>query len=151
MLRWRMNLSVSPERFAARWPWLAHWRWVRGRSARASPAFGVDPVVLLGVLAGQRPFVEVGEPAALVAGERVRVLVDLGDRGDGAFQERPVVRHDHDRRGQAEDEPFEPVEPVEVEVVGGLVEEEDVEPGQQQRGELGAGGLTTRQVAHGAV
>ena len=106
---------------------------------------------LLGVLAGERPLVEVGPPSALVAGERVAVVVDLGDRGDRALEERPVVRHHHQRGVEAEDEPLQPVEPVEVEVVGRLVEEEDVEAGQQQGGELGAGGLPAREAGHLAV
>ena len=55
------------------------------------------------------------------------------------------------RRVQAEHEPLQPVEAVEVEVVGGLVEQEDVEAGQQQRGQLGAGGLAARQPGHRAV
>ena len=112
---------------------------------------GVDPVGLLGVLAGESPFVEVGAPSALVAGERVGVVVDLGDRGDRALEERPIVRHDHQRRVEAEDEPLEPVEAVEVEVVGRLVEQEDVEPRQQQAGELGAGGLAAREAGDLAV
>ena len=61
------------------------------------------------------------------------------------------MRHDHQRRVEAEDEPLQPVEAVEVEVVGRLVEQEDVEPGQQQGGELGAGGLAARQTGDLAV
>jgi hypothetical protein len=61
------------------------------------------------------------------------------------------VAHDNRPRPQASDEPLEPVEPVEVEVVGRLVEEEDVVPGQQQRGETGARGLPAGQGGHGHV
>jgi hypothetical protein len=145
MFRWRMNLSVSPERFAGP---LALGADPIGQHVAL---VGVDPVGLLRVLAGESPLVEVGVPSALVAGECVGVVVDLGDRGDRALEERPVVRHDHQRRVEAEDEPLEPVEPVEVEVVGRLVEQEDVEPGQQKGGELGAGGLSAREAGDLAI
>ena len=126
---------------------VAHWRWVRARSVRAS-RLRRRPVVLLGVLAGQGPLVEVGVPAALVAGERVLVVVDLGHRGDR--RSRKARSCDTTMTGrEAEDEPLEPVEAVEVEVVGRLVEQEHVEPGEQQRGELGAGGLAARQAGTG--
>ncbi len=93
------------------------------------------------MLAGERPLVEVRQPATLVARQRVVVVVDLGDGGDRPLEEGAVVRHHHRRRVEPEDELFEAVEAVEVEVVGGLVEQEHVEPGEEQPGELGASGL----------
>ena len=50
---------------------------------------------------------------------------------------------------QPGDEALEPVEAVEVEVVGGLVEQHDVEAGQQQGREAGARGLPAGQRRHG--
>ena len=147
MLRWRMNLSVSPDRLARRHALVGPLALGAGPVGERVALVGVDPVGLLGVLAGAGPLVEVGVPAALVAGERVGVVVDLGDGGDRALEERPVVRHDHQRRVQPEDEPLQPVEAVEVEVVGGLVEQEHVEAGEQQGGELGPGGLAAGQPA----
>ena len=48
----------------------------------------------------------------------------------------------HDAAADAADERLEPLQPVEVEVVGRLVEQHDVEPAEQQRGQADAGGLT---------
>jgi hypothetical protein len=75
----------------------------------------------------------------------VGVVVDLGHGGDGPLEERAVVGHDHERGVEPGDEPLQPVEAVEVEIVGRLVEQEDVEPGEQQPGEPGPGGLPARQ------
>ena len=55
---------------------------------------------------------------------------------------------DHGRTPEPGDEPLEPLQPVEVEVVGGLVEQQHVVAGEQQRGEPGPGGLTARQRGH---
>ncbi len=72
-------------------------------------------------------------------------LVELQYARDGALQERAVVGDDHGAAGALLDEPLQPGEAVEVEVVGGLVEQEHVEAGEQDRGERGARGLATRQ------
>ena len=51
-----------------------------------------------------------------------------------------------DHRGVESGHPaLDPVEPVEIEVVGRLVEQEDVEPGEQQGGQARPGGLPTGQ------
>ena len=52
---------------------------------------------------------------------------------------------------QPGDEPLEPLQPVEVEVVGGLVEQQHVVAGQQQRREPGARGLPAGQRRHRGV
>ena len=81
---------------------------------------------------------------------RSGVLVDLDDARDGAGQERAVVRHDEHAAGQlAAHEPFQAVEALEVEVVRRLVEQEDVEPAEQDRGES-RGRLAARQRRHAA-
>ncbi len=51
----------------------------------------------------------------------------------------------HGAGAQAGDEALQPVQPVQVEVVGRLVEQEDVVAAEQQRGEAGAGGLAAGQ------
>ena len=79
------------------------------------------------------------------------LLVQLEDAGDGAVQEGAVVRDDDGRARQPGDEPLQPVQAGEVEVVGGLVEEEDVEPGQQHRGQCSPRRLTAGEHAHGHV
>ena len=73
------------------------------------------------------------------------VLVELEDVGDGPLEEGPVVRHHHDDAGEALDEGLQPAQTVEVEVVRGLVEEQDVHPGQQDRGQRQPGPLPARQ------
>ena len=55
------------------------------------------------------------------------------------------MRHHHDHAGEALDEGLQPAQPVEVEVVGGLVEQQDVHPGQQDRGQGQPGRLAARQ------
>ena len=59
---------------------------------------------------------------------------------------------DHDRpRGQAADEPLQPVQAVQVEVVGRLVEQEHVVPGQQQGGQARPRRLPAGQRRHRRV
>ena len=75
------------------------------------------------------------------------MLLELEDAIHGTVEERAVVRdHDH-RAGRVVHESLEPVEAREVEVVGGLVEEEDVEPTEQDRRERGAGRLAAGERA----
>ena len=58
-------------------------------------------------------------------------LVDLEDAVDGAGEERAVVADEHDAGAQLADPALEHRQPVEVEVVRGLVEQVDVEARQQ--------------------
>ena len=53
------------------------------------------------------------------------------------------MRHEHERAAVRLEEGLEPLEAVEVEVVRRLVEQKDVEPGQENRGEPDARGLAT--------
>ena len=105
----------------------------------------VAAVRLLGVAPGRGPLVEVGLPAAAEGGAGAAVLVELEDAGDGPFEEGPVVRHHHDDAGEALEERLQPAQPVEVEVVGRLVEQQHVDPGQQDRGQGQPGRLPARQ------
>ncbi len=66
-------------------------------------------------------------------------------------EELAVVADDDDAGPRAGDEALELVEPGEVEVVGGLVEQQDVVPGQQQRGQPDAGRLPAGQAGHRGV
>ena len=81
--------------------------------------------------AGGGPLLLVGGPPAAEGRGRPGVAVELDDVGDGPLEEGPVVGHHHERPRVAEHEPLEAVEAVEVEVVGRLVEQEDVGPGHQ--------------------
>ena len=78
----------------------------------------------------------------------MRPFVQLEHAPDRTVEERAVVRHDDDPRARAGDEALEPVEPLEVEVVGRLVEQEDVEAGEQDCGQSGARGLAPGQRHH---
>src|SRR5262245_27836073 len=74
-----------------------------------------------------------------------RPLVQLDDAVDGAIEEISVMR-DHDHRPvEARDRPLEPVEPVEVEVVGRLVEEIDAVRLVQEVAKACAGELASRR------
>jgi hypothetical protein len=57
----------------------------------------------------------------------MRVGLDRCNAVDGAVQELAVVRHDHERAAIRAEEALEPFQPVEVQVVRRLVEEQEVE------------------------
>jgi hypothetical protein len=73
--------------------------------------------------------------------------VQLEDVGDGAGEELPVVAHHDETAPEPEDEGLEPRQPVEVEVVGGLVEQQDVVAAEQDGGQRRAGHLAAREPA----
>ena len=102
---------------------------------------GVRPLGLaLGLIAG--PAAAVGAPAA-------GVLVQLQHVGHRALQEGPVVRHDHHATAATGDHLFQSGQAVEVEVVGRLVQEGDVEAGKEDGGQRGARLLAAREGRHG--
>ncbi len=74
--------------------------------------------------------------------------VQLGDPGGGGRQERPVVADQHDALAGSGQEGLQAVEPVEVEVVGGLVEQQHVEAGEQDRGQPGLDPLAAGEPGH---
>ena len=101
----------------------------------ADELVALAPIGLVGlgrVPPGGRLLFEVGEPAARELGHPVGVIVELHDGVDRALEERPVVGDNREDHVPGE-ERLQPVETVEVEVVGGFVEEEDVEPREQDR------------------
>ena len=73
------------------------------------------------------------------------MLVELEHPRHRALEEGAVVAHDDDAAREFVEERLESFEPGEVEVVGRLVEQEHVEPAEQDRGERGACGLPARQ------
>jgi hypothetical protein len=75
-------------------------------------------------------------------------LVELEDPGHRGLEHRAVVRDDHGAARTAADEVLEASEPVEIEVVRRLVEEQEREARQQDRGERGASGFAARQRGH---
>jgi hypothetical protein len=78
-------------------------------------------------------------PAAAVFGRAARPLVELDDARDGAIEEGAIVRDDDERSGMSRQRALEPGESGEVEVVGGLVEQEHVEAAAQDARERYAG------------
>ncbi len=100
LLKWRMNLSVSPLFFTLFTPCTDHCRCVCARSVERRALRPVVRVRLFGVAPRGRPLVEIRAPATGVLGRVVRVLVELEHRRDRAVEERPVVRHDHGAAGQ---------------------------------------------------
>jgi hypothetical protein len=76
------------------------------------------------------------------------MLLQLHDAIDGLVEEGPVVADDDHAAGQPVEEAFQSVQAREVEVVGGLVEQEHVEAGQQDGSERGPGGLAAGQRSH---
>ncbi len=91
------------------------------------------------------PLLRVVAPAARELGHGRRPRVDLRDPRDGAVEERAVVRDDGEAALVRVEEALETVEAVEVEVVRRLVEQQDVEAGEQDRGEAGACRLAARE------
>jgi hypothetical protein len=75
----------------------------------------------------------------------VRDLVDLEHARDRALEEGAVVGDDHGAARALGDEALQAVEPVEVEVVGRLVEQQHVEAREQDRGQGRARRLPARQ------
>ncbi len=87
------------------------------------------------MLPGALALGEVGLVAAAVHRDLLLGEVELDDAVHGAGEELAVVADDDGAGAQPADEALEPVQAVEVEVVRRLVEEEDVVPGEEQRGE----------------
>ena len=146
----RMNLSVSPLLATLAAPCTDHCRCSRARLRSVSRCMTYVAVVLLGVPAGGRPLGEVRGPAARRTRSRCgrarrarRTLVTVRSRNARSCETitAPPAR-------SSCEEPLEPVEAGEVEVVGRLVEEEHVEAREQDRGEVRPGRLPARQRRH---
>ena len=112
----------------------------------------------LGVLAARelRPALLVGGAGGAVLRVRAAVLdelalVEVEHAGDGLVEERDVVAHDEERAAVVAQESHQPLLGVDVEVVGRLVEEEQVAAGEQDAGQLDPAALTTRERVDGHV
>ncbi len=92
------------------------------------------------------------EPRRVVALEGVpRPPVQLEDPPGHVVQEVAVVGDGHDRPGVLLERPLEPGHRLGVQVVGGLVEQEQVRSGQQQAAQGHAAALPARQRRHVSV
>ncbi len=97
------------------------------------------------VPAGAFSLIEVRLPTTTEHRDAMCELVDLGDVGHDPIEKSAVVADEQHRGGQRDDPLLEMIEPVEIEVVGRLVEQVHVEPGQQQGGQPRPRRLTARQ------
>src|SRR5262249_19172060 len=104
----------------------------------ARPLGGVRLVPLLVATACAAARLLVVAPAAGELARAARVAVELEDPRHGAVEKGAVMRDDHKRPRQLVDEAVGPREPSEVEVVRRLVEQEDIEPGEEDDREGGA-------------
>jgi hypothetical protein len=90
-------------------------------------------------------------PAAGPLANSPCVRLDRGDPINGSVEEGAVVGDDDERAAIGLEEPLEAREPVEVEVVRRLVEQEHVEPGEEDRSQSDARGLAARDALEPAV
>ena len=104
---------------------------------------GAHPVALELGLVGR-------ESAAVTAGP-VRVLVQLDHLAGHPLQEGPVVGHHHEAAAEPGQMPLQQFQAAGVEVVGGLIEEDHVEAGEQHRGQREPGGLPAGQARRPAA
>ena len=124
-----------------------------GAGARHEVGAGAG-VLLVGlprVAPGDGPLLQEGVVAAVVDRDLALGQVELHDPGDAAGQELAVVRDEDDPAAESLHERLEARQPVEVEVVGRLVEQDDVEPAEQERGQGDPGGLPAGQGRHQRV
>ena len=83
--------------------------------------------------------------AVVAAEHRQAAVAELPDAGDGRVEERPVVRGDQQRAGAPAQVLLEPLDGVDVEVVRGLVQHEQVRVGDDEPGEGRPGLLAARE------
>ena len=74
--------------------------------------------------------------------------VQLHHGADASGQEFAVVRDHHHSGPQLHDESLETVQSVQIQIVGGLIQQQDVVAGQQQRGQTDPRGLAPGQRRH---
>ncbi len=77
--------------------------------------------------------------------------VETEDRGGDAVEQVAVVGDEDERAGEVEEIFFEDFKGGDVEVVGGLVEEEDVGGFEHELGDEDAGSFTAGKIADGLV
>ncbi len=77
--------------------------------------------------------------AVVAAEDRQATIAKLPDPGDGRVEECPVVRSDQERAATPAEVLLDPLEGGDVEVVGRLVEEQEVGIGDHESGQGGAG------------
>ena len=115
----------------------------------------ISSALLLGDL-GQALLVARPGPQVLAVGALVLddladgflgLAVEVDDPGDGLVEQVEVVADHEQGAAVGPEEPQQPVAGVGVEVVGGLVEQEQVAAGEEDPGQLEPAPLTTREGA----
>ena len=103
----------------------------------------------VGVLAGPRvALLALAEVGAVVAAEDLEPSTAyLPDALDHSVEERPIVRGNDEVPGALAERLLKPLDRIDVEVVGGLVEQQQVDLRDEQPRQRGACLLTTRQLA----
>ena len=86
--------------------------------------------------------------AAAVDSGHVLGQIELQHAGHTAGKELPIMAHQYDPTAQVADEGLQPVQSVEIEIVGGFVEQNDVEPRQHQCRQSDPRRLPARQGGH---
>jgi hypothetical protein len=104
----------------------------------------IGGVGLLGMAAGGGPLLEICGPTTPEQPGGAGVLIELQHRGHDPVEEGAVVGDDH-HAAPAQHVGLEALQPVEVQVVGGLVEQDQVEAGQQHGGQRHPGRLAAGQ------
>src|SRR5580765_4038412 len=80
-------------------------------------------------------------PPACPLTSAARARVDRNDSVDRPVEQLAIVGYEHESAAICIEEGLVPLQAVEVQVVRRLVEQKNVEPGQEDRGEPDAGGL----------
>jgi hypothetical protein len=78
------------------------------------------------------PLVQVALVAATENSGRVLCQIQLHDASDAARQKLPVVADQYHTAAKISDELLEPIKSVEVQIIGRLVEQDDVETREHQ-------------------
>jgi hypothetical protein len=97
------------------------------------------------------PFGKICGVASAVRPDLLLGQVELDDPGHGPGEELPVMTDNHSPGAQILNELLQPGQPVQIEVVRRLVEQEHVVAAEQQRGQRRPGGLPPGQGGHGLI
>ncbi len=88
--------------------------------------------LLMRLLTSPLPLSQIRLPSATEHGQPMGVLLDLGNIGHHPVEESMVMAHQQHRGVEPEHPPLEMREPIEIEVIGRLIEEVHIETRQQQ-------------------
>jgi hypothetical protein len=133
--------------------------------ALVAGAAGLDPLAdphlflsklfveqLVGALLREQLLFAVPDKATVVAVPHAQVAaIQLGDTVGDVLQEAPVVGDEHQRAAETAQLFFQPGDGENIEVVGGLVQQQDVRVAHQRLGQGDTPAPAARQLAHGCL